>query len=190
MSSGRCPSAHSEGAAGAPIGVRDRMTTNKHLKHLVRSRAAQTGEPYATALRKIRQEQETRMSVNAPPIEGVTPSCSFCGKSNTEVERLVAGPGVFICNECVELALMVVEDAASATPEEAIRRRAAYQDPSTEDLFTMLPALIKSADRVEAELAFSVNRLRARGAGWHAIADAVGLSVGATRRRFGTAGAE
>ena len=29
--------------------------------------------------------------------------CSFCGKPQSEVERLIAGPGVFICNECVEL---------------------------------------------------------------------------------------
>ena len=31
------------------------------------------------------------------------PDCSFCGKSESEVERLIAGPGVFICNECIEL---------------------------------------------------------------------------------------
>lgn len=31
-------------------------------------------------------------------------TCSFCGKSEDQVERLIAGPGVFICNECVELA--------------------------------------------------------------------------------------
>ena len=30
--------------------------------------------------------------------------CSFCGKHQDEVKNLVAGPGVFICNECVELA--------------------------------------------------------------------------------------
>ncbi len=163
------------------------MTTNKHLKRLVRSRAARTGEPYATALRKIRHEQENRMSVNLPPTEGVTTCCSFCGKPSTEVERLVAGPGVFICNECIELAAMVVEDAASATPEEEARRRAAYQDPSTEDLLTMLPALVRSADRVESELATSINRLRARGAAWRTIAGAAGLSVEATRQRPGQA---
>jgi hypothetical protein len=166
------------------------MTTNKHLKRLVRSRAARTGEPYATALRNIRQEQETRMSTNALSTEGMTTSCSFCGKPNTEVERLVAGPGVFICNECVELALVVVEDAASATPEESTRWRAARQDPSTEDLLTMLPALVKSADRVELELATSVNRMRERGVAWHTIADAAGLSVDATRQRFGKSGVE
>lgn len=166
------------------------MTANKHLKRLVRSRAARTGEPYAAALRKIRQEQENRMSVNLPPTESVTTSCSFCDKPSTEVQRLVAGPGVFICNQCVELAVLVVEDAASATPEEATRRRAAYQDPSTEDLLTMLPALVRSADRVETELAASIERLRARGAAWPTIADAAGLSVETTRQRFGKAIAE
>jgi ATP-dependent Clp protease ATP-binding subunit ClpX len=30
-------------------------------------------------------------------------SCSFCGKGEGEVMRLISGPGVFICNECVEL---------------------------------------------------------------------------------------
>ena len=29
--------------------------------------------------------------------------CSFCGKSQSGVEKIVAGPGVYICDECVEL---------------------------------------------------------------------------------------
>ena len=31
------------------------------------------------------------------------PVCSFCGKPQEQVRRLVAGPGVFICDECIEL---------------------------------------------------------------------------------------
>jgi len=34
--------------------------------------------------------------------------CSFCGKHRTEVEQLVSGPGVFICDECVELCMEIV----------------------------------------------------------------------------------
>ena len=30
-------------------------------------------------------------------------SCSFCGKDESQVEVLIAGPGVFICNECIEI---------------------------------------------------------------------------------------
>jgi ATP-dependent Clp protease ATP-binding subunit ClpX len=32
-----------------------------------------------------------------------SPRCSFCGKRKDEVEKLIGGPGVCICNECVEL---------------------------------------------------------------------------------------
>ncbi len=36
--------------------------------------------------------------------------CSFCGKPKPKVEQLVAGPGVYICNECVKLCNDIVED--------------------------------------------------------------------------------
>jgi len=36
--------------------------------------------------------------------------CSFCGKYSSEVERMIAGPGVYICNECVELCNDIIED--------------------------------------------------------------------------------
>ena len=36
--------------------------------------------------------------------------CSFCGKSQDEVDRIIAGPGVYICNECVRVCANIVED--------------------------------------------------------------------------------
>ena len=39
-----------------------------------------------------------------------TIKCSFCGKTNTEVEAIVAGPGVYICDECSELTQKIVKD--------------------------------------------------------------------------------
>lgn len=36
--------------------------------------------------------------------------CSFCGKSKDEVERLIAGPGIFVCNECIDLMHEMVHD--------------------------------------------------------------------------------
>lgn len=44
-----------------------------------------------------------------------TVRCSFCGKSQDEVEKLIAGPGVCICDECIELCMEIVEDGASAS---------------------------------------------------------------------------
>ena len=40
--------------------------------------------------------------------------CSFCNKAQDEVRTLIAGPGVFICNECVELCQTIVEDEPDA----------------------------------------------------------------------------
>ncbi len=36
--------------------------------------------------------------------------CSFCGKSQHEVRRLVAGPSVFICNECIDLSKDIADE--------------------------------------------------------------------------------
>src|SRR5215213_6523789 len=36
--------------------------------------------------------------------------CSFCGKSQHEVRKLIAGPNVFICNECVELCMDIIRE--------------------------------------------------------------------------------
>jgi ATP-dependent protease Clp ATPase subunit len=39
--------------------------------------------------------------------------CSFCEKSHNQVSRLVAGPGVYICNECIELGIEIIEEELS-----------------------------------------------------------------------------
>lgn len=36
--------------------------------------------------------------------------CSFCGKTQDEVEKMIAGPGVYICNECVNLSKSIIDD--------------------------------------------------------------------------------
>jgi ATP-dependent Clp protease ATP-binding subunit ClpX len=36
--------------------------------------------------------------------------CSFCAKSQEQVKRLIAGPGVFICDECIELCHQIVSE--------------------------------------------------------------------------------
>lgn len=41
---------------------------------------------------------------------GQVPVCSFCGRSGDEVEKLVAGPGVYICNECIEVCKDIIAE--------------------------------------------------------------------------------
>ncbi|MBU3713096.1 MAG: ATP-dependent Clp protease ATP-binding subunit ClpX, partial [Limnohabitans sp.] len=41
--------------------------------------------------------------------------CSFCGKSQHEVKKLIAGPSVFICDECIDLCNDIIRDELPAT---------------------------------------------------------------------------
>lgn len=50
-------------------------------------------------------DEETKGPVN----------CSFCGKSQDQVKKIVAGPGVFICNECIELCKEIIDEEFNET---------------------------------------------------------------------------
>ena len=43
--------------------------------------------------------------------------CSFCGKSQKQVKKLIAGPGVYICDECIDLCNEIIEEELSQTTE-------------------------------------------------------------------------
>ena len=43
--------------------------------------------------------------------------CSFCGKSQHEVKKLIAGPSVFICNECVDLCNDIIKEEVQNTKQ-------------------------------------------------------------------------
>ena len=50
--------------------------------------------------------------------------CSFCGRTGDQVERLVAGPSVYICDECIKTCVAVLEaDGSSPSPPPADRDR-------------------------------------------------------------------
>jgi ATP-dependent Clp protease ATP-binding subunit ClpX len=55
--------------------------------------------------------------------------CSFCGKSQEQVRKLIAGPGVYICDECVELCNEILDEelmeSAASNPQTAVRPEAA-----------------------------------------------------------------
>jgi ATP-dependent protease Clp ATPase subunit len=60
------------------------------------------------------------------PVESnpTIPRCSFCGKSEHDVRKLVAGPQVFICDECVEVSMTLVRDEGGSF---YLRRPAEYR---------------------------------------------------------------
>lgn len=54
-------------------------------------------------------------------------SCSFCGKPQNEARRLIAGPGVYICDECIELCMSILEDEKNLS-----NRKTTYNEPVAE----------------------------------------------------------
>ena len=48
--------------------------------------------------------------------------CSFCGKNQNEVRKLVAGPAAYICDECIELCRCIVEEECEQTISEDFQK--------------------------------------------------------------------
>jgi hypothetical protein len=148
---------------------------------LVRARAAKTGESYAAALRHVRSRQkEETMPITEQTLSSEPVQCSFCGKSQHEVSKIVAGPGVYICNECVHLSNEIVaEEEAKPSTEEPT------EPLSTEVMLTRLKGTATTLTRVEADMRRKVAAARGRGVGWDAIGAALRLSPQDAEERFG-----
>src|SRR5438445_5950147 len=60
--------------------------------------------------------------------------CSFCGKSQHEVRKLIAGPTVFICDECVELCMDILRDDLPGEESKAVDRsgKAPHEEQASE----------------------------------------------------------
>ena len=93
------------------------MTKGKRFKRLVRARAAATGQSYTAALRRFHATPKEGRPMTTNDITDVV-RCSFCQKPSEEVAQLIAGPGVYICNECIALGHAIVTDAQRAQDEE------------------------------------------------------------------------
>lgn len=69
--------------------------------------------------------------------------CSFCGKHQDDVDRMIIGPGVNICHECIELCYSLLDEEGK--PDNAPRRRsAAKQNSKDDDVRVLKPAEIKA----------------------------------------------
>ncbi len=77
--------------------------------------------------------------------------CTFCGKAQKEVKKLIAGPGVYICNECVDLCLEVIENEEQAACEEKVRNM-----PSPKQIKEQLDAYVIEQDQAKKVLSVAV----------------------------------
>ncbi len=79
--------------------------------------------------------------------------CSFCGKSQHEVQKLIAGPNVFICNECIDLCTDIIKDNKNAN-KSATGGRASMPSPS--EIHAFLDAYIIGQERAKKVLSVAV----------------------------------
>jgi hypothetical protein len=135
--------------------------------------------PRKTPSAETRARRKTERALGKPLPK--TLHCSFCGKSQHKVEKLIAGPrGVFICNECVSLCDRIIAGTWSPAGQPGF-------DPlarPTEELVELLGSVNLATDAHRDFLQSLVDTLRAREVSWADIGEALGVSRQSAWERF------
>lgn len=82
-----------------------------------------------------------------------TPVCSFCGRSGDEVEKLIAGPGVYICNECIEVCSNILREELKAYKKKAAPH---FKLPTPEEIKKYMDQYVIEQDDAKMALAVAV----------------------------------
>ena len=111
----------------------------------------------------------------------VTAKCSFCRKPNTSVDKLVAGPGVFICNECIDLASQIIAETP-VSPQSGV---APWERPATlDEVLANLRPVAAAEAHAEENLRAWITKARSLGATWAQIGAALGMTRQSAWERF------
>jgi ClpX C4-type zinc finger len=111
----------------------------------------------------------------------MTSRCSFCTKPADQVGTLVAGAGVFICNECVELCALVIANKGSSGPAPRVPLWDQIEDQA---LLDHLPRIEAVRDQVDDDLRAWVAEARRRGLSWDRIGGTLGMKRQSAWERF------
>ena len=80
-----------------------------------------------------------------------TLKCSFCGKSQKQVKKLIAGPGVYICDECIDLCNEIIEEELSETSEMRFDEL-----PKPREIYEFLDSYVIGQDTAKKSLSVAV----------------------------------
>src|SRR5699024_7990907 len=153
---------------------RGRRSARRDLAHTARRTAAHPGCGRDTPdriwaavsvrcgmLEQIR-DRGRRLEVSAPLEKVVTMArsaegadllkCNFCGKSQKQVRKLIAGPGVYICDECIGLCNEIIEEELSSAAEETEERAL----PKPREIYDFLGEYVVGQDPAKRALAVAV----------------------------------
>lgn len=116
--------------------------------------------------------------------------CSFCAKLDSEVSKIIAGPGIYICDECVRLCTEILADAKAGSADnsnsgtETQRPLAPWDRMTDEQMLDQLPRIAAVVAQVESSLHGWVTRLRGNGVTWSRIGAALGMTRQSAWGRF------
>ncbi len=97
--------------------------------------------------------------------------CSFCGKSQKQVKKLIAGPGVYICDECIDLCNEIIEEEFSTSDELEFTEL-----PKPEQIFAFLEDYVIGQQRAKKVLSVAVYNHYKRVRAGHARKEDIELS--------------
>ena len=119
----------------------------------------------------------------APGQEALQVNCSFCTKPSSAVAKVIAGPGVYICNECIQLCndILDQEQQASSPGTQLPAREEAMTD---EEILALLPRIASVSAQTDASLQRLVTLLRGRGVTWTRIGAALQVTRQSAWERF------
>ena len=82
--------------------------------------------------------------------------CSFCGKTQDEVTRLVEGPGVYICDQCIEFCNTLLFDDESGRPKKSPKKDKDFVLPKPQEIKAKLDAYVIGQDEAKKTLSVAV----------------------------------
>lgn len=87
-----------------------------------------------------------------------TLKCSFCGKPQGRVRKLIAGPGVYICDECIGVCTSILEDELDFAPEDRLDQTALEPEklPTPQELKAVLDEYVIGQERAKIALSVAV----------------------------------
>lgn len=117
------------------------------------------------------------MSITTESRKGQLVACSFCGKSSKDVQKLIAGPGVHICDECVGLCGEILDESRAPELKD-------WSSSPDEELLAGMVQVHARHRQVDLAVTGLVRMLRARGVTWARIGEALGMTRQSAWERF------